>query len=56
MLHASLPPGESFDVTMVVPPLAAGRYWMAVDLIEEFHCWFYQVGAEPWEQELVVRE
>jgi protein tyrosine phosphatase (PTP) superfamily phosphohydrolase (DUF442 family) len=50
-------PGESIDVTLVVPPLPkAGRYRLFVDMAEEFHCWFYQTGTEPWEEELEVRE
>jgi protein tyrosine phosphatase (PTP) superfamily phosphohydrolase (DUF442 family) len=56
MLDATVPPGEKFDVTMVVPPLPAGRYWLAVDMVEEFHVWFCQLGPEPWEEEFVVRE
>jgi protein tyrosine phosphatase (PTP) superfamily phosphohydrolase (DUF442 family) len=53
-LEATVPPGARFEVTMVVPPQPAGTYRLAVDLIEEFHCWFVQVGAEPWEEEIVV--
>ncbi len=56
LLEASVAPGATYEVTMVVPPLAAGRYLLAADLVEEWHCCFYQVGAELWEQELVVRE
>ena len=56
MLDATVPPGEDFDVTMVVPPLAAGWHWLTVDVIEENHCIFYQTGSESWEGELVVRE
>jgi protein tyrosine phosphatase (PTP) superfamily phosphohydrolase (DUF442 family) len=56
LLDRAVQPSERFAVTMVVPPLPAGRYWLNVDLIEEYHCWFYQVGAELWEEEIVVRE
>jgi hypothetical protein len=56
MLEKVVQPGEALSVTMVVRPLPAGRYWLTVDLIEEYHCCFYQVGAEPWEEEIVVRE
>ena len=55
-LEATVGSGERFDVTMVVPPQPAGTYRLSVDLVEEFHCWFVQVGAEPWEEEIVVRE
>jgi protein tyrosine/serine phosphatase len=53
-VEASIPPGARYEVTIVVPPLKAGHYWLAVDLIEEYHCCFYQVGAEVWEEELIV--
>jgi protein tyrosine phosphatase (PTP) superfamily phosphohydrolase (DUF442 family) len=56
MLEATIAPGGRFDVTMVLPPLTAGWYWLSVDLVEENHCCFYQAGAEPWEEELIVRE
>jgi protein tyrosine phosphatase (PTP) superfamily phosphohydrolase (DUF442 family) len=56
MLDASVAPGECLDVTMVLPPLAAGWHWLQVDLIEEYHCCLYQAGGGSWEGELVVRE
>lgn len=56
MLDAAVAPGESFEVTMVVPPIEAGWHWLTVDLIDENHCIFYQAGSESWEEELVVRE
>jgi hypothetical protein len=56
MLDATVGPGESFEVTMVVPPLKAGWHWLTADLIEENHCIFYQVGSESWQGELIVRE
>ncbi len=56
MLDATVPPGERYEVTMVVPPLKAGWHWLTVDLIDENHCIFYQTGSESWEEELVVRE
>jgi protein tyrosine/serine phosphatase len=54
-VDATVPPGSSYEVTMVLPPLDAGRYWLAVDVVEEYHCSFAQVGAELWEEELVVQ-
>ncbi len=56
MLDATVAPGATFAVTMVVPPLPAGWHWLTVDLIEENHCILYQVGGPSWEEELVVRE
>ena len=55
-VERAVPPGERFEVTMVIPPQEPGTYRLAVDLIEEFHCWFVQVGAETWEEEIVVRD
>ena len=56
MLDASVPPGEHYEVTMIVPLLPAGSYWLMVDMVEEGHVWLSQLGAEPWEEEFVVRE
>jgi hypothetical protein len=56
LLEAVVPAGQSFEVTMVLAPLPAGRYWLSVDLIEESHAWLAQLGAEPWQEEFVVRE
>jgi hypothetical protein len=50
-------PGEHVDITLAIPPLAkAGRYRLLVDMVEERHCWFFQAGSEPHEEELVVGE
>lgn len=49
-------PGERAELTLVLPPLPAGRYRLLVDLVDEYHCWFYQAGSTPWEQELEIRE
>jgi protein tyrosine phosphatase (PTP) superfamily phosphohydrolase (DUF442 family) len=57
MLDAVVPPGQSCEVTLVLPALKApGRYHLLVDMIDEQQCWFFQVGSEPLERELVVRE
>jgi protein tyrosine phosphatase (PTP) superfamily phosphohydrolase (DUF442 family) len=50
-------PGETVSVTLVVKPIPrAGRFRLLVDMVEEQHCWFYQAGSEPHEEELVVVE
>jgi protein tyrosine phosphatase (PTP) superfamily phosphohydrolase (DUF442 family) len=50
-------PGESIELTAPFPPLAAGKYRVRFDLIDEDgRAWFHQLGAEPWEEELIVRE
>jgi protein tyrosine phosphatase (PTP) superfamily phosphohydrolase (DUF442 family) len=55
-MEKTVAPGEAVTVTVVVPPLKdAGRYHLLIDMIEEGHCWFYQTGSEPYEEELDVR-
>jgi protein tyrosine phosphatase (PTP) superfamily phosphohydrolase (DUF442 family) len=57
LLDKRVPPGESLAVTLVVKPLKqTGRFRLIVDMAEEKHCWFYQTGSEPHEEELVVVE
>jgi hypothetical protein len=57
LLDADVPSGEAIDLTLVVAPIQKpGRYRLVVDLADEGHCWFYQAGAEPLEQELDIRE
>jgi hypothetical protein len=50
-------PGETFTATVVVKPLVnPGRYRLRIDMVEEGHCWFYQIGAEPYAEEFEVVE
>ncbi len=50
-------PGETIQLTLAVPPLKKpGKYRLMVDMVDEPHCWFYQLGSEPLERELEVRE
>jgi len=50
-------PGEAIELTMSVPPLEkSGRYRLLVDLTDEQHGLFLQMGSEPLEAEIVVRE
>jgi len=56
LYRADVPPGGSIDLTIPIPPLhRPGKYRMVVDLREEQQCWFYQVGSEPLELELIVK-
>lgn len=56
-LDRDVPPGEAMELTLVLAPIPnPGRYRLLVDLVEEGHCWFYQTGTEPREEELVIRE
>jgi hypothetical protein len=57
LFDAVVQPGESIEVTLVVPPLPRpGRYRLQVDLSDERQCWFFQTGSEPLEEELQVHE
>jgi hypothetical protein len=57
MFEREVPAGESVTLTLVVRPLPrAGRFRLLADMVEEQHCWFYQAGSEPHEEELVIRE
>jgi protein tyrosine phosphatase (PTP) superfamily phosphohydrolase (DUF442 family) len=57
LFDAEVAPGESIDLTLVVPPIkTAGHYRLMVDMLDEQHCSFSQTGSEPLEWELEVRE
>jgi protein tyrosine phosphatase (PTP) superfamily phosphohydrolase (DUF442 family) len=57
MMDRRVPRGDSVAVTLVIAPLPrAGKYRLLVDMVEEHHCWFYQAGSEPHEEELVLVE
>ena len=57
LLDKVVPPGEAFTATVVTRPLTVpGHYRVRIDMVEEGHCWFYQVGAEPYETTLDVRQ
>jgi protein tyrosine phosphatase (PTP) superfamily phosphohydrolase (DUF442 family) len=57
MFERTVQPGESITVALVVPPVKTpGRYRVLIDMIEEGHCWFYQTGSEPYEEEIDVRK
>jgi protein tyrosine phosphatase (PTP) superfamily phosphohydrolase (DUF442 family) len=56
LFDAAVAPGESIDLTLALPAVRQpGRYLLVVDMIDEQHCSFYQVGSEPLEQELEIR-
>jgi protein tyrosine phosphatase (PTP) superfamily phosphohydrolase (DUF442 family) len=57
MMDRRVAPGDSVAVTLVIAPLPrAGKFRLLVDMVEEQHCWFYQAGSEPYEEELVVAQ
>jgi hypothetical protein len=52
---AEVLPGGTIDLTLLVPALQTpGRYRLMIDLVDERHGWFYQMGSEPLEAEFVV--
>jgi hypothetical protein len=56
LFDAVVLPGEMIDLTAALPSLAAGRYQVQLDMIDEQHAWFYQTGGtEPLTLELEVR-
>jgi hypothetical protein len=56
LFDATVPAGESADLTLVLPALQPGAYRLLVDMIDEDQCWFFQTGSEPLEREIEVRD
>jgi protein tyrosine phosphatase (PTP) superfamily phosphohydrolase (DUF442 family) len=57
LFDAVVAPGQSIDLTLAVPALEApGRYRLWVDMVDEQQCWFFQLGSEPLEQELEIKD
>jgi hypothetical protein len=57
LFEAKVRPGASLDLVLVIPGIKIpGRYRLLVDMVDEQHCWFYQVGSEPLEAELEVHD
>lgn len=55
LFDAEVPPGQSIDLTLALPALSRpGRYRVRADLIDEPRCFFFQVGSEPLERDIVV--
>lgn len=44
---ARVAPGETIDLELPLPALARGRYELRVDLVDEQHASFLQLGSEP---------
>jgi len=57
LFDAEVPPNQSIEITVALPALKEqGRYRLLVDMVDEQQGWFFQVGSEPLEEELEVRE
>jgi hypothetical protein len=56
LFEATVPPGGHLDVTLAVhAPLLPGRYELRLDMVDERHGYFMQLGSEPlgWKLEVV---
>ncbi|MFQ3650413.1 MAG: tyrosine-protein phosphatase [Gemmataceae bacterium] len=49
-----IPPTEGVDLEVIVPPLGPGRYHLLIELLDEQHASFVQLGDEGLALELVV--
>jgi hypothetical protein len=48
LFHAEVRPGESIDLTLSMPPLRKpGKYRLRIDMKDEQHAFFYQLGYGP---------
>jgi hypothetical protein len=57
LLEADVAPGQSIDLTAVLPPVRrAGVYRLLLDMKDEQQGYFYQMGSEPFECEVQIRE
>jgi hypothetical protein len=57
LFDAVVEPGGSIDLTVALaPPRRLGRHLLVIDMGDEQHCCFFQVGSEPLEMEFEARE
>jgi hypothetical protein len=48
LFHAEVQPGASIDLTLSLPPIRrAGRYQLRIDMKDEQHAFFFQLGEDP---------
>jgi hypothetical protein len=56
LFHAEVPAGSAIDLTVAIPSFAEpGNYRLRIDMVDEQHARFHQLGPEPLEVELQVR-
>ena len=56
LFDAVVPPQGHVDLTVALPALSPGRYHVDLDMVDEQHAWFYQLGAtKPVTVEVEVR-
>jgi len=57
LFDAVVSPGEAVTLAVIVPAVArAGRYHLTLDMVHPDFVWFFQMGSEPREEELTIRE
>lgn len=57
MFDRRVEPGENINITLPINPIYyPGKYWLYLDMIEEQLGQFFQMGSEPLEMRLEVRE
>ena len=55
LFHAEVAPGQSIDLTLSLPPLRhGGQYQLRIDMKDEKHAFFFQVGEDPLLWDLVA--
>jgi hypothetical protein len=55
LFYAEVAPGASIDLTLSLPPLwQRGSYQLRLDMKDEQHCFFFQLGQDPLLWDLVV--
>jgi protein tyrosine/serine phosphatase len=55
LFDAVVPVGESIDLTLAIPVMEPGNYVLRVDMTDEQHAKFHQVGSKPLFVPLEVR-
>jgi hypothetical protein len=57
LLQTEVAPGKTIELTLPIDPVAyPGAYHLAVDMHDELQGSFYQMGSEPLDRELIIRE
>jgi protein tyrosine/serine phosphatase len=54
LFDAEVPPGQSVDLAFALPPLPPGQYRLRIDMVEEAHGFFFQIGSVFVEHDLTV--
>ena len=48
MLPRAVAPGQTIALTVPCPlPVAAGKYSVKIDLVDQHICWFEERGSQP---------